>query len=56
MEGWADPPPTAAAAGKLSLKMGRVLGHCLTPAVIGLGAVRHLAWYVSYQMSGEARV
>lgn len=35
--------------------MGRVLGHCLTPAVIGIGAVRHLAWYVSYQMSGDAR-
>lgn len=56
MEGWADPPPTAAVADKLPLEMGRVLGHCLTPAVIGLGAVRHLAWYVSYQMSGEARV
>lgn len=56
MEGWADPLPAAAGAGKLPLEMGRVLGHCLTPAVIGLGAVRHLAWYVSYQMSGEARV
>jgi len=37
------------------MAVGRVLGHCLTPAVIGIGAVRHLAWYVSYQMSGEAR-
>lgn len=27
----------------------------LVPAVLGLSAARHLAWYVSYQVSGEAR-
>jgi hypothetical protein len=27
----------------------------LTPINIGLGAARHLAWYVSYQVTGEAR-
>jgi len=40
--------------GKLSL-MRRLLGHCLVPAVAGVAAARHLAWYVSYQMSGDAR-
>ncbi|GIK76363.1 MAG: hypothetical protein BroJett022_00530 [Actinomycetes bacterium] len=55
MEGWADPRAGAGAAGRLPLEMGRVLGHFLTPAAIGLGAVRHIAWYVSYQMSGETR-
>jgi hypothetical protein len=28
----------------------------LTPAALGLNAARHLAWYLSYQVSGEARV
>ena len=27
----------------------------LTPFSVGLGAVRHVAWYVSYQMTGETR-
>jgi hypothetical protein len=27
----------------------------LAPFNIGLGAARHLAWYVSYQVTGEAR-
>ena len=27
----------------------------LTPLTVGLGAARHLAWYVSYQMTGETR-
>jgi len=35
--------------------MRRLLGHCLVPAVAGVAAARHLAWYVSYQMSGDAR-
>jgi hypothetical protein len=28
----------------------------LSPAALGLTAARHLAWYVSYQVSGEARL
>jgi len=35
--------------------MRRLLGHCLIPAFVGVNAARHLAWYVSYQMSGETR-
>jgi hypothetical protein len=27
----------------------------LAPFNIGIGAARHLAWYVSYQVTGEAR-
>ena len=27
----------------------------LTPAVLGVIAVRHLAWYVSYQVHGDSR-
>jgi hypothetical protein len=27
----------------------------LVPFNIGIGAARHLAWYVSYQVTGEAR-
>ena len=27
----------------------------LAPINIGLGAARHLAWYVSYQVTGETR-
>jgi len=27
----------------------------LQPAVIGLTAARHLAWYLSYQVSGQSR-
>jgi hypothetical protein len=27
----------------------------LAPATIGLNAARHLAWYLSYQVSGEVR-
>ena len=28
----------------------------LAPAVHGLSAARHLLWYVSYQVSGDARL
>jgi hypothetical protein len=28
----------------------------LAPATLGLNAARHLAWYLSYQVSGEGRV
>jgi hypothetical protein len=28
----------------------------LAPAVFGATAVRHLAWFVSYQVHGESRV
>jgi hypothetical protein len=28
----------------------------LAPASLGLNAARHLAWYLSYQVSGEARI
>jgi hypothetical protein len=27
----------------------------LTPWSLGLNAARHLAWYVNYQVTGEAR-
>jgi hypothetical protein len=27
----------------------------LVPVSLGFNAARHLAWYVSYQVSGEAR-
>jgi len=27
----------------------------LVPLSFGIGAARHLAWYVSYQVTGEAR-
>jgi hypothetical protein len=27
----------------------------LVPMVLGVSAARHLAWYVSYQVTGEAR-
>jgi hypothetical protein len=27
----------------------------LAPATLGLSAARHLAWYLSYQVSGETR-
>jgi hypothetical protein len=29
--------------------------HLLTPWSIGVNAVRHLGWYLSYQVSGETR-
>jgi hypothetical protein len=35
--------------------MRNLIGRALTPAVVGVACARHLAWYVSYQMSGEAR-
>lgn len=27
----------------------------LVPVALGMSAARHIAWYVSYQVSGEAR-
>ena len=27
----------------------------LTPLSVGVGATRHLIWYLSYQMTGETR-
>ena len=27
----------------------------LVPLTIGVGATRHLLWYLSYQVTGEAR-
>ena len=27
----------------------------LSPLTLGVGATRHLIWYLSYQMTGEAR-
>jgi hypothetical protein len=27
----------------------------LAPIAVGLGAARHIAWYVSYQVTGETR-
>jgi hypothetical protein len=34
--------------------MKRFLTPALTPALMGINAARHLAWYVSYQMSGSS--
>jgi hypothetical protein len=34
--------------------MRRLLGPALTPAMIGVNVARHVAWYVSYQMSGTS--
>jgi hypothetical protein len=28
---------------------------CLVPLNLGVGATRHIIWYLSYQMTGEAR-
>jgi hypothetical protein len=28
----------------------------LVPAVMGVNAAKHIAWYVSYQVSGHSRV
>jgi hypothetical protein len=27
----------------------------LVPVALGMSAARHIAWYVSYQLNGEAR-
>ena len=35
--------------------MTQLIGRALGPAALGVACARHLAWYVSYQMSGEAR-
>jgi hypothetical protein len=32
-----------------------IMKRLLVPVSLGLNAARHLAWYVSYQISGEAR-
>jgi hypothetical protein len=32
-----------------------MMKRLLTPWTIGVSAARHLAWYVSYQVSGETR-
>jgi len=43
------------------MNLARVLGsmgamkRLLTPLNVGVGATRHLIWYLSYQMTGEAR-
>jgi hypothetical protein len=34
--------------------MKRLLGPALTPAMMGINAARHLAWYIRYQMSGSS--
>jgi len=28
----------------------------LVPALMGVSAAKHIAWYVSYQVSGDSRV
>jgi hypothetical protein len=33
----------------------RTVKTILTPFSAGLGAARHVAWYLSYQLTGEAR-
>jgi hypothetical protein len=32
-----------------------VMRRFLAPWAMGISAARHLAWYLSYQMTGEAR-
>jgi hypothetical protein len=32
-----------------------MMKRLLVPVVLGVSAARHLAWYVSYQVTGEAR-
>jgi hypothetical protein len=34
---------------------GSLVKRILAPLTLGLGAARHLAWYVSYQVTGEPR-
>ena len=34
---------------------GPVLKRLLVPINLGYSAARHLAWYVSYQVTGESR-
>jgi hypothetical protein len=34
--------------------MKRLLTPALTPAMMGVNAARHFAWYISYQMSGNS--
>jgi hypothetical protein len=34
---------------------GDVVRRILVPFNLGIGAARHLAWYVSYQVTGETR-
>jgi hypothetical protein len=31
------------------------MSRILTPLNLGVGATRHLIWYLSYQITGEAR-
>jgi hypothetical protein len=31
------------------------MGRILVPLNLGVGATRHLIWYLSYQITGEAR-
>ena len=54
---WADrsdrPPPRPLKVNFSSMR--HLIGRALIPAVVGVACARHLAWYVSYQMSGEAR-
>ena len=33
----------------------RAMKRLLVPAAFGVNAARHLAWYLSYQVSGSAR-
>lgn len=34
---------------------GALVKRILVPFNLGIGAARHLAWYVSYQVTGETR-
>lgn len=47
-------PPGSVREGKLSLKMKRLLAPALTPAMVGVNVARHVAWYISYQMTGNS--
>jgi hypothetical protein len=51
----ADLADMAADSRRTRLYDDHVVKAILAPINIGLGAARHLAWYVSYQVTGEAR-
>jgi len=36
-------------------RIGMAMKRFLAPVSLGLSAARHLAWYISYQLSGQAR-
>jgi hypothetical protein len=46
---------SVALSGRSRRYDARAVKRILVPFNLGLGAARHLAWYVSYQVTGETR-